>query len=222
MKQDIDRLREKLGDEFELITQSPDENDKFFVVIAKKKDPWEGVEFAKCVINSESYTKGKIYKINPLYLPSIKTYRDDFGHENGQGPSYFKPSTESAYVEQLKAKVKELYGEIKDGDEFDTPTGGNYVVKTNEGQKEYDYFKGEDQFFYKNVELYCQGKWAKKIERVRVEFVTSSGSSNPSENGKHIGAKFEFMFRTINNEWKNLHYLGPYLAKCLEDKLNEK
>ena len=114
-QQEIDGLRAKLGDEYELITQSPDENDKFFVVIAKKKDPWEGVEFAECVIDSESYTVGKVYKINPNFLPSIKTYQDDFGIENGQASIYFKPSTEAAYVSQLKEKAKEVPCKISTG-----------------------------------------------------------------------------------------------------------
>jgi hypothetical protein len=198
MKQsDIDRLKEKLGDEFELVTQSPDENDKFFVVIAKKKDPWKGVEFA------ESTWSGNILPVNQI---------DDF--ENSH-IIYFKPSTEAAYVEQLKSKAKKLYGQIKEGDLFEPATGGEYTVKNFEGQKLFDYFKRYDQLFYRNVEIYQCGKWAKKIERFKV--YSNGGSINSQA----------FYFRWGQKEKEKMQDIGfvelcDYLAKCLEDKLNEK
>ena len=115
-QQEIDGLRAKLGDEYELITQSPDENDKFFVVIAKKKDPWEGVEFAECVITDAlgRYTPGQIYpgSIDGDYF---YTMYDNQGNKNGRNKYHFKPSTEAAYVSQLKEKVKEVPCKISTG-----------------------------------------------------------------------------------------------------------
>jgi hypothetical protein len=197
MKQsDIDRLKEKLGDEYELVTQSPDENDKFFVVIAKKKDPWDGVEFAECCLD------GWIYKMDQLSQKVLNL-------------NPHKPSTEAAYVSQLKAKANELYGEIKEGDLFESATGGEYTVKNFEGQKLFDYFKRYDQLFYRNVEIYQCGQWAKKVERFKVD---SNGGSINSQ---------AFYFRWGQKEKEKMQDIGfvelcDYLAKCLEDKLNEK
>jgi hypothetical protein len=213
MKQsDIDRLKEKLGDEFELVTQSPDENDKFFVVIAKKENPWEGVEFA------ESTWSGNILPVNQI---------DDF--ENSH-IIYFKPSTEAAYVSQLKEKAKELYGEIKEGEEFER----NWLEGKMDIQREIGFFKNQnlsfqnlsfeyiketDTFIFAGVIIYQKGKWAKKIERVRVEWVDWSFTS--TTDNKDIIQQFKLK----NIDWykvKNKDDIGEYLAKCLEDKLNEK
>jgi hypothetical protein len=192
---DIDRLKEKLGDEFELVTQSREENDKFFVVIAKKKDPWEGVEFA------ESTWSGNILPVNQI---------DDF--ENSH-IIYFKPSTEAAYVEQLKAKAKELYGEIKEGDEFDFPPDGVYTVEN--GPLQWDYDKFNDCFVLNGHAMYWKGKWAKKIERFKVN----------SDGGAIDGQAFYFRWGQKEREkMQDIGFaeLGDYLAKCLEAKLNEK
>jgi hypothetical protein len=198
MKQsDIDRLKEKLGDEFELVTQSPDENDKFFVVIAKKKDPWKGVEFA------ESTWSGNILPVNQI---------DDF--ENSH-IIYFKPSTEAAYVEQLKSKAKKLYGQIKEGDLFSSLfyPECNHTVERSDLQWDYD--KLNDCLVLNGFPVYHQGKWAKKIERFKV--YSNGGSINSQA----------FFFRWGQKEKEKMQDIGfvelcDYLAKCLEDKLNEK
>ena len=77
------------------------------------KDEWEGVEFAECVLKSLSYTVGLIYPIKHKTITCIETKMDDFNNENSQDKMFFKPSTESAYVEQLKAEAFELFREIK-------------------------------------------------------------------------------------------------------------
>ena len=110
--EDFERLK-KLCDEngFELITESPDENDKFFVV--KKKDKWEGVEFARLELDGycfDDYIEFKIDRIDDVYIYT------------SSGSKYYKsslqPSTEQAYVEQLKKEAFERFGDILDELDF--------------------------------------------------------------------------------------------------------
>ena len=226
MKQtDIDRLKEKLGDEFELVTQSPDENDRFFVVIAKKKDPWEGVEFVECVKSSVTrFTECKIYKVNPngKGVDKCDFLLDNDHHPNGfvgVNRNAFKPSTEAAYVSQLKEKAFELYGKIKEGDEFDrTSINPNWDVIEMEkrpfGGFDFQYEKANDTLYFGKYAIYSKGKWAKKVERFKVD---SNGGSINSQ---------AFYFRWGQKETEKMQDIGfvelcDYLAKCLEEKLNE-
>ena len=185
---DFDRLK-KLCDEngFNLLNESDKDNDKFFVV-TKKKDIWEGVEYVECILNSESYTVGKIYPIDRKFLPKIKTKHDDFLNSyNGQGLSYFKPSTEEAYIDQLKAKAFELYGEIKLGDKFDR----SYLefndikeIKTLNGFDGFIYYKGKDGMDFNGSCIYKNGQWAKKLpSKIKIDLdyrsVTHSRGNDP-------------------------------------------
>jgi len=186
--EDFDRLK-KLCDEngFNLLNESDKDNDKFFVV-TKKKDIWEGVEYVECILNSESYTVGKIYPIDRKFLPKIKTKHDDFLNSyNGQGLSYFKPSTEEAYIDQLKAKAFELYGEIKLGDKFDR----SYLefndikeIKTLNGFDGFIYYKGKDGMDFNGSCIYKNGQWAKKLpSKIKIDLdyrsVTHSRGNDP-------------------------------------------
>jgi hypothetical protein len=204
--EEIDRLREKLGDEFELVTQSPDENDKFFVVIAKKKDPWEGVEFSRFLTDGSTR---KIEKIegNILWLIGVgRVHR-----------SFYTPATEEDHVSYLKATAKELYGEISAGDEFERewalhPYNKFQIPQSSIG---FEYYKKQDSLTFNGECIYHSGQWAKKVERVRVKFVNDSWDG--IGNGKiEIGFVFEL------NKDVNATVHGEYLAKCLQDKLNEK
>ena len=173
-KEDFERLKavcEKEG--FEL--QDYREGNLVYV---KKKDIWDGVEFAECVLNSESYTVGKIYKINPSFLPSIMTYQDDFGRENGNGKIYFNPSTESAYIDQLKKEAFERFGEIKEGDRFDRTWACKYwpnpaiIDGTKRG---FSYQKDYDQLSFNGSVIYESGKWATKL-KLRIEVLPTRES----------------------------------------------
>jgi hypothetical protein len=139
------------------------------------KDEWEGVEFAECVLKSLSYTVGLIYPIKYKTITCIETKMDDFNNENSQDKMFFKPSTESAYVEQLKAKAFDLFGEIKEGDRFDrTPVNSywesNVKIKSSEKYLGWIYRKEFDYLYFNGLCLYKQGKWAKRVkERVKVK-----------------------------------------------------
>jgi hypothetical protein len=94
MKQeDFERLKtvcEKEGFEIaKLLSPGNVEMDVF--AIANKKDIWEGVEFV------ESNFSGKIYIKQDVNFEMLRL---------------FKPSTESAYVDQLKKEAFKRYGEI--------------------------------------------------------------------------------------------------------------
>lgn len=220
MKQsDFDRLKavcEKEG--FELCYEWPTDGDNLFVV-QKAKDIWEGVEFAECVLNSESYTIGKTYKINPEFLPSIKTYQDDFGRENGMASSYFKPSTESAYIEQLKEEAFKRFGEIKHGDRFDrnwetinekyygVGVIGEYV------EDGFNYRKSNDALMFRGTTIYLKGNWATRVkERVKVN--CSDIIAN------QINTRTDFMF-SITTRCINEVDFKSFLASKLEEYLNK-
>jgi len=128
---------------FELVTENDQDNEKYFVV--KVKDEWEGVEFAECIWS------GKIFPISQI------NYKPD--------KSEFGISTEQAYIDQLKAKAFELYGEIKEGDRFDCSEMGyskNASILLSKCLGLY-YSKKFDSLELCGFTLYKQGKWAKKI-----------------------------------------------------------
>jgi len=143
---------------YQILNESLEDNTKFFVV-SKKKDEWEGVEFAQLKDGSKS-----IYKINSL---------GDFER------TMCKPSTEQAYIDQLKAKAFELYGDIKEGDRFDRTAinigwGHNVAMEKDPFNRFFwKYDKSNDTFFIGKYGIYQKGKWAKKIEKVRVDYKSS-------------------------------------------------
>jgi hypothetical protein len=61
----------------------------------------------------------------------------------------------------------------------------------------------------------------KKPERVKVEFTHSEGISRKNEVGKNYGSNYRFDFEIVNNEHKNLHHIGNFLASKLEEYLNQ-
>jgi hypothetical protein len=229
MKQtDIDRLREICEKEGFEVSESHG-SDLFQI---SKKDPWEGVEFEECVISDAlgRYTPGQIYpgKIDGDYF---YTMFDNNKFSNGRNKSHFKPSTEAAYVSQLKEKAKELYGEICDGDRFEREWEPEidrrriFAIGDKDYYKDgFSYAKDIDMFMFNGHSIYKQGKWAKKIERVRVGMSWDTFKDNKvfihfhkdTGNPNEIGTPLLF-----EDNPKKVKEIGDYLAKCLEDKLNE-
>src|SRR5690606_31434373 len=173
--QDIEKLKtlcEKEGFELDFISQSTQGAMDIFRV--SKKDEWEGVEFAIADYN------GIIYKIDRFETSPMKKIW--FSHGKFLFPEKCKPSTEAAYVEQLKAKAKELYGEIKDGDVFDRReicSGGTIRDVFHDYNKEYSYSKHNDTLYLGSLGIYKQGKWAKKVEEPIKANISSFTLSNP-------------------------------------------
>src|SRR5690606_17645548 len=88
------------------------------------------------------------------------------GKWGGFGKEHFKPSTEAAYVEQLKSKAKELLGETKDGQMFDVSDLGLGTAPIEFRQLEgckFHYYTEDASFQLGGFRLYKQGKWAKKL-----------------------------------------------------------
>jgi hypothetical protein len=179
--EDFERLKavcEKEG--FDVLNLTHDDNEKY-VLVKKAKDEWEGVEFAESLIN------GLIVNL-PL---------------NKSSSHLFKPSTEQAYVDQLKAKAFELYGEIKEGDRFTDWNGDEFCIDT----LGFQYRKKYDALRFGDWIIYSEGKWAKKIEKVTVEWVTTSCDT--------------IRFNYGNAKDVDLVKSGPELAKLIEEYLNK-
>lgn len=170
-KEDFDRLKALCQEnDFELLNVDHEDNEKFYV-IAKKKDLWDGVEFAR-------------YKFpNHLQFPFFKV-KDTKGEylipENGG--ELFKgncdPVTESAYVEQLKKQAFERFGEIKDGDRFDCSSmnKGTCPITFKQGECDWTYIKEDDRLRKGYFDLYEQGKWATRVkDRVEVNYGWTGG-----------------------------------------------
>lgn len=202
MKTDFEKLKILCdANGFELLTESPKDNDKFYVV--KKKDEWEVVEFV------EGLVVGGVYKINDF---------DNFQRVK----KFYKPSTEQAYVDQLKKQAFELYGEIKEGDRFDAIFYGN-TVTIGKGLGFY-YCKSTDALHFNGWIVYEKGIWAKKLpKRVEVKPKHSRGM-NKSHDVLTWDYEFEFKINQFDREkfsaeimhWKVL----PFLASQLEKYLN--
>lgn len=154
--------------------------DESTYTVKLKKDEWEGVEFAESLIN------GLIVNL-PIHKSSSHL---------------FKPSTEQAYVDQLKAKAFELYGEIKEGDRFTDWDGNNFCINT----LGFQYHKKYDALWFGAWIIYLEGKWAKKIEKVTVLWKDTSRN---------------YISFSYYNSDTNFIKRGPELAEVLEKYLNK-
>jgi exonuclease I len=197
---DFERLkkiceREGLHFDFDHISQT--------AVVAKLKDPWKGIEFAESLIN------GFIIKM-PIHKSRIHL---------------FKPSTEFAYIEQLKKEAFERFGLIKFGDKFQRDFDAirdkrKIFCIGDQGYigDGFSYNKENDALMYDGHFIYKKDKWAKKIEKINVQFKTSGGFSK--EDNTIWEYKFEFIIR--NKPKENLNEYGDFLAQQLEEHLNNK
>jgi hypothetical protein len=82
------------------------------------------------------------------------------------------PSTESAYIDQLKKEAFKRFGEIKEGDRFDCSIFCELNITPSTIQKSFnqgfEYIKdrlGEECLLFNSSIIYSNGKWAKKIVR---------------------------------------------------------
>ena len=186
--EDLERLIKVLdGTQFEI------ENRADGYVWVSLKDPWEGVEFCK------SKSSDSIYLVADLKDLDLK--------------KRYIPSTEEAYVNQLKAKALELYGDIKDQDKFLEPNGNTdtYREKGNKSNPEWDYIKNQDELFLYSILLYKGGKWAKKLpKRIEVSILNIIIEDNYQafEKCKSIGKEAIF------------DYMSKQLEKLLNDEVD--
>ena len=212
--EDFERLKKLCQEnDFEIDGYHP--SSRIFII--DKKDPWEGVEFVECVNNpcSESWTIGKVYKLSGKVGLTLQLKDDQLSDANVieycsvKFPYHncFKPSTEQAYIEQLKKEAFERFGEIKDGDRFKEPIKASYwVVNAHDSKSVFKYLKDEDAFMIGGLIVYKRGKWASRVkERVEVSL---------SEMSSFVGQKLTRVIFDISGE-----SLQPEKAHILASQL---
>lgn len=203
--EDFDRLRavcEKEG--FEISTYRESDHNGTLIHI-KPKNIWEGVEFVKSVWSN---------KICPINQVDIKL-------RSGFKKDHWTPSTESAYIEQLKAEAFERFGDINEGDSFDeTSIDGYYFKSRLVVSVRFEYYKCLEILRVGNVTLYRKGKWATKLPK-RIEVSIEDSNITKKYIGEH---SFEAHFlvddtyiptEEVKNNWK------VFLALKLEEYLNK-
>lgn len=219
-KEDFERLKavcEKEGFEIESGGKILDRT----LICVKPKDIWDGVEFAEFIgfDDSEDFTKNKIYKVNGVLGNRLNICNDNSGCKNGWQKIYFKPSTERAYIEQLKKDAFERFGEIKYGDLFDRSSLLDFKDTKSIGDcygfEGFRYYKENDGLDFNGTCIYKQGKWATRVkERVKVYPKDILTMSSP------FGFGTEFKFALANRYIKDLDQFKEFLASQLEKYLN--
>ena len=200
--EDYNKLKELCeANGFELMNESVNDNDKWFLV--KKKDIWDGVEF----INRKT-TEWPICKISRIDNEIIYYYNSEFSDVHWNKKDLL-PATEQAYIEQLKKQAFEKG--IKSNTNIDTSMmyGGD-IMHINEWQ----YRKDTDTLYFLGKPIYQQGKWATKLpERIEVEYTDDSWDD--FEDYSEIG----FVFK-LPKLYDIKRGAGDFLAKQLEEYLN--
>ena len=131
----------------------------------------------------------------------------------------------------MKAKAKELYGDIKDGDRFDLRAigyGSNLAISLDSDQK-WRYNKIIDELTLQSFPLYKQGKWAKKVEgpvMVNVSSIRYSREPIIEYIGELIHSETidcTVHFTIVGSSPKIIlkEDFRQLLSKCLEDYLNK-
>lgn len=167
------------------------------------KDPWEGVEFFEAL--------DRVYKLNgSCHNYFLHTYDKSIRID------LCKPSTEQAYVEQLKKEAFEKFGEIKEGNRFIGADSKKSRVFKNPS---FYYWKSTDHLNFGGVPLYIKGKWAERVkERIEVEGIHSSGWGKNSLEWEY---DFEFKISDLRKDAEEMHTkVLPFLASQLEKYLN--
>ena len=215
----LERLKKVLsGTEFEVEATS------IYSALIPLKDIWEGVEYVECITDKAfNFKEGKIYRLAQgrdidgimcIYNEgnTLSSVYIIYGNE-----PWFNPSTEEAYVNQLKAEAFEMYGDIQNLDRFEEPTSNidTYRAVDNFVNPEWDYIKNDDELFFYSILLYKNGKWAKKLpKRIEVKF---DGGNVPDQS-------FFFIYiGPAREKLKSIGYnkTGEFLADQLEKYLND-
>lgn len=207
-QEDFERLKavcEKEG--FELYKHEPATPRKRVLISVFKKDIWDGVEYVKS-------SDGTIYKILANSENRLEVEGGHIGKKIG------KPSTESAYVDQLKKKAFFRYGEIKEGDRFDCSEMGRGTspITFNQGQCHWHYIKSDDRLRKGYFDLYEKGQWATKVQK-RIEVGLKGGGMDKSSSGL-ISLSCKFQIYPCPTYDMSLSIISQFLAQQLEKYLN--
>lgn len=198
MKQNLDFTEIKqFCDKVGLNCQIIDEG----VIITKPKDIWDGVEFFEGV-------DGIIRPMNDDFRSWTKIDTCNISS---------KPSTESAYIEQLKKEAFQRFGEINSGDSFIKPNGNKESISNLLNSPKFLYFKDSDTLYFGGVEVYQQGKWATRVkERVKVVFFEDS----LDEHNKIEEWGYVFKIHNYRYGCEKSIESGQFLSSQLEKYLN--
>lgn len=200
--------------------------------IISEKDIWEGVEFVECITDrSSNFKKGKIYRrvdevdFNEPYSvwsedSVYEDYRKCSTYGIGGNKKHFKPSNESAYVEQLKVEALSKDVLVIGSLDISMMHGGELEDKSTV----FKYRKDTDTLYWFGCPIYQSGKWAKKLpERVEVEGISNRGC-NTSDDKLDWNYSFDFNLKgydTNNHGAEKMHCeVLPFLASQLEKYLN--
>lgn len=214
-KEDFERLKAVCEEEgFELLNETVEDNEKFFVV-KKKKDEWYGMEFVE---NLDQHLTGgkKYFKVNWIDNET-NLIHVDCGYFTKIG---CKPSPESAYVEQLKKECFKRFGEIKDGDRFDSADGYRVGIEFNGYANDIQYSKEIDTLFIGGLRLYQQGKWATRVKEKVTGVYVRHHILWPNEDGANLGYSFKGFDKDGALPIDKLEDAGKFLAYQLEKYLN--
>lgn len=218
-KEDFQKLKAIVEDNgFVMLNESENENEKFGF-IGLKKYPWEGVDFAECIDNrnSDYFDVGEIYPVEYYLDECLMPSFNNTPCEMGVYKKHWKPSTEQAYIEQLKNECFERFGEIKRGELFDRghiDSMSDFPAIVKIYSTVFSYNKKYDILELGNSVIYEKGKWAKRVGYVNVQFVDDSFDDfgDFEEHG--------FVFKIPKFKIKPEDKIGEYLAKKLEKYLN--
>lgn len=218
-QKEINRLKEiceKEGFDLSIVSFSDETGNKNTWFDIKKKDEWEGVEFAEIITDSNGFvTKGKIYIIYNIQGKYFNVTNDS-GDKNGiVYKKYAKPSTEQAYKAQLIHEAKERFGEIKPGDKF--LFNGQVICITGAYGLSFKYNKSIDALFFNAYAIYESGKWATKITKPEIKVEYTGWEYQPRfHNAVNIGFK-------VPNSFVMSVRLGELLAEFIKTHMeNEK
>jgi hypothetical protein len=218
--EDFERLKELVEKEgFTLHANSSPDIGEMVTVILRKKDPWEGVEF---VMDAWGF----IFKI-------YKKEGERFYDCNGKWESISRcsPSTESAYIDQLKKEAFERFGQIKNGDKFkrgwlDERDTWPEIAEIDNTLRGFDYNKQHDQLNFRGTCIYEKGKWAKKVNRkIKVKHFDSKtyeiNSFYGVENYSPIEIGLSCFFHIHGIKEFDLYDVSKFLTEQLENYLNQ-
>lgn len=195
-----------------LVTESPDENDKFYVIA--KKDKWKGVQYFKC--SDHVYILDK--KVG-MYLIDVvgRTF-----HAN-----LCSPLTKEEFIAELKAEAVRRFGEIVKGDLFEaewlTPDSFTDTDCKSENPDEWTYISAAETLYLAKASgggaaVYKRGKWARRAG-AKVRFV--SVAVEPLQNGRVGTAAFYDLDITGKVSTERLTEAGKFLASQLQYFLNK-
>lgn len=187
---------------------------EYSMFTVEEKDIWDGVEYIEWIDpTNEFFIEEKIYRL--LSERYFYTYSET-GSRHSITPDWFelhfKPSTQAAYEAQLKRIAQEKYGYISTDDVFERINPNKGITRVNDIKYAgYAYHKNNDRLYYGMVLLYENGRWAKKVEKVKVEYFFASSVSN---------GKFGYVFKIENYKSLEHEKIGKFLANELEHHLN--